>query len=130
MAYGHGHHRNGRQAEPAWTPPQEYLEKKEMPMDAIEQINELLRDWALFPELRAIPITGKPSYWLLEDTQETTGFRSPEGCHRALTLLGSSSRPEEPTLEEIFQALAPNILDDEEQAQIEWQRDGGYLWRG
>ncbi len=98
-------------------------------MDYIARINALLKDWALYPEVRALPVQGKPGYWLLEDPEETTGYRSPEGCSRTLVLLDSTSRPEKPSLQEIGKALNPNMLQDEEQAQIEFQ-GGGYLWIG
>lgn len=36
MAYGRGHHRNGRQAELAWTPPAEYLEEQARRLEELE----------------------------------------------------------------------------------------------
>ncbi len=39
MSYGHGHHRNGRQAELAWTPPTGYLAEQ------ARRIQEMEAEW-------------------------------------------------------------------------------------
>ena len=94
-------------------------------MDWIAQINAWLDEHGLYPEVEAKQVAGKPSIFVLSDTQESTAYRSPEGCYRALTLLS-----EDTDYEGVGQELATNILPDEEQEQVEYQSGGGYLWIG
>ena len=94
--------------------------------DHITQINNWLRDCALYPAYEAVAIVGCPQLWLLEDQHECMAYTSPEGCYRALCLLDQ----EIATRDAILCALHPNRVSDDVEQQIELQPDGGYLWVG
>ena len=93
-------------------------------MDWIAQMNAIL-DARGIRALAAQEVVGNPSVVLLVENQEATAYHNPEGVWRALTLL-----KEEADGEGVLQALAPHIMSVDEESQIEYQADGGYLWIG
>ena len=102
-------------------------DRKELRMpDWILQINAKLDELGLYPALEAKAVQGNAGVVVLEETQNYTAYRSPEGVYRMLSLLGVGAEGEwKENFEAVMQALNSNVVQEED-IGIEWNSVEGY----
>ena len=97
----------------------------------IAAINKRLDGLGVYPELKAYGVQSSPDIVALVDTRTLTAYHSPEGVYRELSLRSTEryteTLPPAERIAYIYQLLRANRCDDDE-ARIELQPDGGYLW--